>query len=200
MKVSHQAISTFISDSMPLAVYSLLLACALFILEYPRQLINALGVDGSPEEENIYGSTSQQIGQWLNTVSQLPYASDIATVLFWTFVAVVAYRLYIYVSNLFVFLHNEAVLQREYNDQAQREPLTYKAIKRLSVALIYLLYVGICLVWLVPVSVATMGHLVDEDFSIQALPYFFAGLVSLWAALYILFVWSRLVFRYERAL
>lgn len=193
-------LTSFIADSLPTAVYALIAAIVVFIGQYPRQVINALGVPTLNESETIYGSTSQQISEWLNTLSQLPYASEVITLLFWAVVAVVVYRSYIYTNNVFIFLHNEAILQNEYQDATKREPILIKAVKRLSMAFAYLVYVLVAFWLLLPACVSLMGTFIDADFTLSTLPYLFIGLALLTAVFYLMFIWTKLVILYEKAL
>lgn len=193
-------LTSFVADSLPLAVYALIAAIVVFVGQYPSQIINALGVPNVNESETIYGSTSQQISEWLNTLSQIPYASEVITVLFWAFVAVVVYRSYIYSNNVFIFLHNEAILQKEYRDATRREPMLLKAAKRLFMAFAYLVYVIAALWWLLPACVSLMGKFIDADFTVATLPYLFIGLALLTLIFYVMFVWTKLVILYEKAL
>ncbi len=193
-------LTSFVATSLPMAVYALIAAVVVFVGQYPRQVINALGVSSLNESETIYGSTSQQISEWLNTLSQLPYASEVVTLLFWAVVAVVVYRSYIYANNVFIFLHNEAILQNEYQDAAKRESIFLKAVKRLSMAFAYLIYVVVAFWLILPACVSLMGKFVDADFTLSTLPYLFAGLVLVTIMFYVMFVWTKLVILYEKAL
>lgn len=193
-------LTSFVADSLPMAVYALIAAVVVFVGQYPRQVINALGVSTLNESETIYGSTSQQISEWLNTLSQLPYASEVVTLLFWAVVAVVVYRSYIYANNVFIFLHNEAILQNEYQDAAKRESIFLKAVKRLSMAFAYLIYVVVAFWLILPACVSLMGRFVDADFTLSTLPYLFMGLVFLTIMFYVMFIWTKLVILYEKAL
>ncbi|MGI9027657.1 MAG: hypothetical protein ACR2FM_02315 [Candidatus Saccharimonadales bacterium] len=173
---------------------SFLLTFGFFFIEYSAIIFREFEAgSGTPEGQTTQTAT-YHIAQFLNYLSSLPHANDIATAFFWALTAVVLYVLYFVAQNIIIDAKNEIVIDTNYAKDSIARVLIIRFTTKILVALGFFGLVAVTWLFLIPYWTSLLSVFVYSGLLLQDIPLFAIGIVGLAFNLYAILAAVHFIF------
>ena len=195
MRASIQKLLFSTSNFLLIAV---VLSVLLFVIEYTTVMISVLNSEQSPDY--VMRTASQYVSSLLGNMSQVPLAETLITMLVWGFTGLAVYTAFYLLANIWIDAQNEIRTQALNSvDGASTAEVLRQGGGKLILALLYILALGISLVYLKDLWTSLFDRYVYSGMETAYLPYLVAGLAGLSLNLYVLITGGYLFWKNNEA-